>query len=64
MRTSIKVIALPLSNPQSSFSQCHRVFKRTCEVHDDCPCSEQPLICEDRECVKAKKVSQGEGVVE
>ncbi|CAH3108336.1 unnamed protein product [Porites lobata] len=45
----------------SSFSQCPRVFKRTCEVHDDCPCSEQPLICEDRECVKAKKCFIVEG---
>ncbi|CAH3182635.1 unnamed protein product [Porites evermanni] len=40
---------------------CHGVFKRTCEVHDDCPCSEKPLICEDRECVKAKKCFKVEG---
>ncbi|XP_073258575.1 uncharacterized protein [Porites lutea] len=40
---------------------CHGVFKRTCEVHDDCPCSEKPLICEDRECVKAKKCFIVEG---
>lgn len=31
---------------------CPRVFKKNCTVDADCPCSEHPLMCEDRECVK------------
>ena len=34
--------------------QCPKVFKSYCEVNADCPCSEQPLMCEEHECVKAK----------
>lgn len=33
---------------------CPKVFKSYCEVNADCPCSEQPLMCEEHECVKAK----------
>lgn len=34
---------------------CPLIYKSLCMEDADCPCSEAPLICEDRECVRAKK---------
>ncbi|XP_074635859.1 uncharacterized protein LOC141894196 [Acropora palmata] len=33
---------------------CSRLFKKKCETDADCPCTEAPLICEERECVRKK----------
>ncbi|XP_022802423.1 uncharacterized protein LOC111339946 [Stylophora pistillata] len=35
---------------------CPLIYKSLCTEDADCPCSEAPLICEDRECVKAKPI--------
>jgi len=37
---------------------CPKVYKRRCEVNDDCPCSEHPLICEENECVRDKQFTK------
>lgn len=34
---------------------CPKVYKRRCDVNEDCPCSEHPLICEENECVRDKQ---------
>ncbi|EDO47432.1 predicted protein [Nematostella vectensis] len=37
-----------------SRQQCKNVFKKDCTTDDECQCGETQMVCENRECVKAK----------